>query len=688
MNQLMDFFKKFQNSLKSNVIYCSIIFLFCFNNKSFAQNQHEIDSLEKVLPTIKVDSLKLQTLNILTAEIVDIDPTKSIGYANEALVLAEKLNKKKSIALALHNMGNGHFNLAEYKTAISFYIKALNIQEAIGNKKGILASSGAIGNVFLDLKQPDEAYKYLSRALEISKETNNKGGMATCLIAIGTVFSEKKDYKQSLEYTFKSMKLFEELDVQEAVATCLNNIADSYLKLNEPDKSMFYINKAYGIYVESGNIYGMSLALNNLGDFYESQGNFGKAIEHYTKGLEYGKQIGANDRIIASYKGLYLTNKKMGNFKEALAINELYQQINDSIYNTESSKQIAEMQTRFDTEKKAKEIDILTKDKKIREDELIQQRFISWSVTIGGGLVFLLALVAIRGYIQKRKVSNQLAIKNEKIENAYSIIENQHKDIKDSIRYAKRLQEAILPTTAFQNIFHDNAFVLYKPKDIVSGDFYWIEEIETNNSKQLLFAAVDCTGHGVPGAFMSIVGHNLLNQAVKEHNKTKPSDILDEVNVSLNETLRQTLEESTVKDGMDIALCSLQKNNSNSFIFQYAGANNPVWIVRAKETQELEEIKGDKFPIGVFLGEELNKFKNHEIELFSGDTIYIFTDGFADQFGGPKGKKFMYKPFKQFILSIQHLTMKEQSEALSKVLTDWKGDLEQIDDVLVVGIKV
>lgn len=669
--------------------FISICFcLVYFSYSSFAQNQKEIDSLEKALPSITVDSLKIQTLNQLIIAIVDVDPTKSIEYANQALKLAEKTKSKKYEALAFHNIGNGHYNLAEYKTAISYYIKALNIQESIGNKKGILSSSGAIGNVFIDLKQPDEAYKYLSRALEISKEINNKGGTAACLIAIGTVFSEKKDYKQSLEYTFQSLKLFEELDIKEAVATCLNNIADSYLKLDQRDKALFYINKAYNIYHEEGNIYGMALALNNIGDYYETLGNYAKAIEYYTKALEQAKRIGANDRILASYKGIYMSNKKIGNYKEALAINELYQQMNDSIYNVESSRQIAEMQTRFDTEKKAKEIDILTKDKRIKEDELTQQRFIIWSVAIGGCLVLLLALVAIRGYVQKRKVSNQLAIKNEKIENAYNIIENQHKDIKDSIRYAKRLQEAILPIDTFQDIFKENAFVLYKPKDIVSGDFYWIEEFEKNGDKQLLFAAVDCTGHGVPGAFMSIVGHNLLNQAVKEHFKTKPSDILDEVNVSLNATLRQTIEESSVKDGMDIALCSLQKNGPDTFKLQYAGANNPVWIARGYDGQQLQEIKGDKFPIGVFLGEELNKFKNNEVELYSGDTIYVFTDGFADQFGGPKGKKFMYKPFKEFILSIQNMKMHEQKEALAKVLNDWKGNLEQVDDVLIIGIKV
>ncbi|OFY84496.1 MAG: hypothetical protein A3F72_13895 [Bacteroidetes bacterium RIFCSPLOWO2_12_FULL_35_15] len=657
-------------------------------SESFAQDQHEIDSLQKVLPSITIDSSRIQVLNQLSEQIVDIDPAKSINYASEALKIAEKTKLKKLEAKALNNIGNGHYNLAEYKVALFYYIKALNIQESLGNKKGILSSSGSIGNVFLDLHEPDKAYTYFKQSLAISKELNSKRGIASSLIAIGTVFSDKKDYKKSLEYCFQAVKLFEEMDNKEAVATCYNNIADSYLNLKDYSKALFYINKAYDKYSEIGNIYGMALALNNLGDFYRSTGNAEKAIEYYNRGLEQAKKIGANDRILAAYKGISASYKKMGNFKKALDNFELYQKMNDSIYNTENSKQIAEMQARFETEKKAKEIDLLTKDKKIKEDELTQQRIISWSIGIGGFLVLLLAILAIRGYIQKRKVYNELGIKNKKIETAYNIIEDQHKDIKDSIRYAQRLQEAILPTAAFNSTFKDNAFVFYKPKDIVSGDFYWIEEVKINNSTQILFAAVDCTGHGVPGAFMSIVGHNLLNQAVNEHHKIKPSDILNELNIGLSETLRQTQEDSAVKDGMDIALCSLKKNNSNSFTLQFAGANNPVWIVRSKQIPELIEIKGDKFPIGIFVGEELHLFNNHEVELFPGDTVYIFTDGFADQFGGAKGKKFKYKPLQELIISIQEKSMKQQQQILSRTLNDWKGDLEQVDDILVIGIKI
>jgi serine phosphatase RsbU (regulator of sigma subunit) len=675
--------------------YHSIItFFFCICSFFvFSQDQHQIDSLEKLLPQVTIDSNRVEILNELASQVVDIDPAKSIRYSEEALKLSEKDHHERNIAKSLLNIGNGHYNLAEFKTALSYYLRSLHIQESVGNKKGMLTAAGSIGNVLLDMRQSDEALKYFQRSLALGKELGNKRGIASSLISMGTVYSDKKDYKRALDYYFEALKIFQEIDYKEAVATCYNNISDAYSYLNEYPKVIFYLTKAYETYKEVGNIYGMSLVLNNLGDYYETIGNNEKALEYYNRGLEQAMLIGAGDRLVPAYKGISSAYKKMGRYKEALEIYEKFQQINDSIYNSENSKQIAEMQTRFETEKKAKEIDLLTKDKKIKEDELLRQRLISWTTAIGGILVLLLALLAIRANIQKRKANKELKEKKEKIESVYNIIEVQHKDIKDSIKYAERLQSAILPTWEFNRTFGDNAFVLYKPKDIVSGDFYWIDVIGRDSSANaesplILIAAVDCTGHGVPGAFMSIVGHNLLKQSVKEHHKTKPSEILDELNQELSETLRQKEEESTVKDGMDMALCSLQRTKQDTYTLQFAGANNPVWIIRKGEPFILEEIKGDKFPVGIFIGEELHKFKNHSVELFPGDSFYIFTDGYADQFGGEKGKKFKYKPLQKLILEIQNKSMEEQKNILDQTLSEWKGSLEQVDDILIIGIKI
>ncbi len=223
-----------------------------------------------------------------------------------------------------------------------------------------------------------------------------------------------------------------------------------------------------------------------------------------------------------------------------------------------------------------------------------------------------------------------------------------------------------------------NSFIFYSPKDIVSGDFYWVSRMDN----KVLVSAVDCTGHGVPGAFMSIVGNNHLNYAINVLKSTRPADILDIVNEGVTNSLRQQSENTVVHDGMDIALCSIDFENKK---LEYAGAYNPLYIIR---NGEFIIIKADKFPVGGFLDQKLNIFTNHEIDLFKGDFIYIFSDGFADQFGGPRNKKYMYKPFRKLLLDIQDKSVDEQKIIINNELIKWKGNNEQIDDILVIGIKI
>jgi len=272
----------------------------------------------------------------------------------------------------------------------------------------------------------------------------------------------------------------------------------------------------------------------------------------------------------------------------------------------------------------------------------------------------------------------EVVSQKEEIEKHRDEIQRSANSITSSIKYAKRIQKAIFPTDSDIKKLLPDSFVFFRSKGIVSGDFYWVEK---KNGK-VLFAAVDCTGHGVPGAFMSLVANNLLNQAINEHGYTQPAFILDEVNRGLTNTLHQTYEESSVKDGMDIALCALDVDNMT---LEYAGAYNSLFIVRDKE---LLETKADKFPIGVFVGEKLRKFTNHEIKLKKGDLIYVFSDGYADQFGGPQMKKFKKREFKKLLINIGHLPMQEQYKEVERTLDDWKGELEQIDDIIVMGVRI
>jgi serine phosphatase RsbU (regulator of sigma subunit)/CHASE3 domain sensor protein len=250
--------------------------------------------------------------------------------------------------------------------------------------------------------------------------------------------------------------------------------------------------------------------------------------------------------------------------------------------------------------------------------------------------------------------------------------------VTDSIKYAKRIQEAILPPDhLFKNLL-PQSFVYYKPKDIVSGDFYWLEKI----GSKVFFAAVDCTGHGVPGAFMSIVGHNQLKQVVSNITDHKPAIILDELSKGVSESLHQHYDGSTAKDGMDLSLCAYDTDRQE---LEFSGAFNPLYLVR---NGDLQEVKANKFPIGIFLGREARNFTNHKISMQKGDVVYIFSDGYADQFGGPKGKKFMANQFRNLLLNIHQLPMEKQKEELDRTLEEWKGPEEQVDDILVIGVRI
>ncbi len=278
--------------------------------------------------------------------------------------------------------------------------------------------------------------------------------------------------------------------------------------------------------------------------------------------------------------------------------------------------------------------------------------------------------------LEKRILEEKVQERTAEVVQKNKELDEINQDITASIRYAKRIQDAILPADDFVATHLPNAFILFKPKDIVSGDFYWMDV----KGPHVMFAAVDCTGHGVPGAFMSIVGHNLLDRAVNEQHLTEPAKILDELNRTIGETLRQPSDETAIRDGMDIALCTFNKDKNT---LQYAGAHNSLWLIR---NGALTEFKADKMPIGN-TGMALEKFVSHEIQLMDGDTIYVFSDGYADQFGGPDGKKFKSGAFKKLLLSNQHLAMSEQKKLLYTTITDWRGPHEQVDDVLVIGCR-
>jgi len=307
--------------------------------------------------------------------------------------------------------------------------------------------------------------------------------------------------------------------------------------------------------------------------------------------------------------------------------------------------------------------------------------------------ILVVLLIAFLLLPYSRKVLRDDDLKKKRFMQQKLIIEQSHREIKDSINYAKRIQSAILPPSKIVKNYLENSFVLYKPKDVVAGDFYWLETLkDPKTSKELvLVASCDCTGHGVPGAMVSVICNNALNRSVREYKLSNSGEILDKTRQHVIEEFEKS--DDDVQDGMDISLAVIDFNVKNNKVnLSWSGANNPLWIIK-KDDSEITEIKPDKQPIGKY--DKINEFTTHEFELEKGDLIYLLTDGYQDQFGGETaedklngGKKFKPARFKELLLSIRNEPMETQKQLIQKAFEEWKGSLDQVDDVCIIGIRL
>lgn len=319
---------------------------------------------------------------------------------------------------------------------------------------------------------------------------------------------------------------------------------------------------------------------------------------------------------------------------------------------------------------------------KINSALTVEEILVNGGFLTGAVAIFSILLIRMRYRLTKKEVIARHALEKSKKE-----VEEKNNEIVDSINYAKRIQEALITPERKMKEMLPESFVIFKPKDIVSGDFYWATSTSTttgtdkDKNKLVLFSAADCTGHGVPGAFMSIIGLKLFNQSVKQPEVNSPAQALDYLDKEVFGTVNlHSDEDNLIRDGMDLALCAVSYSDMK---LHFAGANNPVYIIRNKE---LHEIKGDKKAIGSYESE--HSFTDKEFQLEKGDMVYVFSDGYADQFGGPKGKKLKYSVFKQLLIDNSHLTVGQQKEVLENYFEEWKGNLEQLDDVCVIGVRI
>jgi len=594
--------------------------------------------------------------------------SKAEVQCEKALGIATAIRDPIRMAKCLNNLGSIYRDKGNYEGSVDYYIKAMKIHEELGDKNGMAQLYNNIGIVHYYLGHVEKAIDNFQLALRLLRELGDAHGVASGIMNVASIYDDQGKEDTAMTYYEEALAMFIGLNEQHYIAECKSNIGSIYLANEHGEEALGYFIEALEIKKALEDFTGVANNLTLIGQVYGVMNNYPKAIEYYNESLELYKEAGflQNEKELNGL--LALAYGKVGEYRKAFELQLVFAKLQDSLLTEASHRQITEIETKYETEQKEKEIvmqalEIDKKNAEVSKKNAQRNAFIA-----GFGFVLILAILILRGYRQKKKINEQLFHKNLQIE-------EQNTEIMDSIRYAKRIQEAILPPPDTVSNFLEDAFVMYKSKDIVSGDFYWMEE----NKNKVLFAAVDCTGHGVPGAFMSIVGHTGLNQAVNEQNLTDPGQILESLNSSVNETLRKREDDSNVRDGMDIALCTLEPKTRK---LEFAGANNPLYRI---SNGELTEIKGTKQPIGQ---QQTKPFESHNVDLKEGDLIYIFTDGYADQFGGPKGKKFKYKPFKELLLSIADKPMSEQGTIIEERFEEWRGELEQIDDVCIIGVRV
>lgn len=583
---------------------------------------------------------------------------------------AEKFKQQKQTGECLNYLGDLYWFSGDYATSSDNYFKALKIYESLNDEAGMAICYRNIGWIYQGQKNFDQTIQYYFKALEINERLGKKRQLLANYDDLGIVYKFKKDYDKALEYCNKTIELAKQIDADKGLATGYGNLGSIYYDMAKYDDAIKNFEFSNIIHAQNNDNYNLSEGYIGISDCFLQLKDYEQTIYYAEKALELAQKHDFKTVAASAYAKLAKAYAAKKDFNNAYANLDLFIQVQDSTYNEKNSRQINEMSAKYESEKKELLIKSLESEKALSDEKLAQEKRFKIYLMLFCLMVAVFAVFLYKSNIQKRKA-------NEALSEAYKQIEVKNKDITDSINYSKRIQEAILPSDKLKYKLFNDVFIFYQPKDIVSGDFYWYTE---KNGKRLI-AACDCTGHGVPGALMSMIGNNILNQIVNEKEVTSPDEVLFQLNYEITKSLKQN-ESSETKDGMDIALICLNANNQ----MEFAGAQRPLWVIKKDGT--FHETKPSKFSIGGIHNENEKHFEKHHVNVEAGDAVYLFTDGFADQFGGQEGKKFMSKRFREILLENYNKPMKEQENILNRSITQWRGNMEQVDDILVIGIRI
>ena len=645
------------------------------------------DSLKKVATRVSKDSaskLYVKIANIFTG--VNSDSVRK--YA----LIANQLAATNSVVKGdvLIQFGNSYHMESKADSSLKYYNKALIYFRKINNEKGIAKVYQSFALVKKSAGDIEGSIVDSEKAYEIYDKINWTLGKVNTLNNISNAYTILKKNNIAVDYSRKAVSLSKTLNDSLKYFVMLSEYGGKLMNVKMYDSASYYITESTPFLERNGLYYSLLVLNSNLASIFHDQNkDYEKSKNYLYKALKYSYLSGATDNLHVIYRQLSYNYIKQKNVDSALKYFDKMIYFIDTINNQKALNLTKELETKYETEKKELQIKNQSFEIQSQEKENKQKTLIILFGTLALVGTGFFAAIAFVNYRKSKKaniiIENQklqVELKNEEITHQKELVDEKQKEIIDSINYAKRIQQAVLTGEDVWNKISKEHFILFKPKDIVSGDFYWAYNTPNNRS---VFALADCTGHGVPGGFMSMLGNSFLNEIVVENKIFKADQILNKLRSKIINALEQK-GGTQQKDGMDMSLCVWNKLDNT---LEFAGANNPLWLVRKNENAatELVEIKADKMPIGLYLEEE-KPFTSTVIQLQAGDIIYLCTDGYADQFGGPKGKKLKYKPLIESLIKNSALDMATQKASLEIAFNDWKSNHDQVDDVSLIGVKV
>ncbi|HLF34989.1 MAG TPA: tetratricopeptide repeat protein [Cyclobacteriaceae bacterium] len=615
----------------------------------------------------------------------------ALQYANEAFDKFKSTDDQPNLANIYALLCDIQSKMGLKEKAINNCITSLKIYDETGRLQGKPGLLNSIGNIYLDLKQLDKCDQYFREALALARANNNRPEIAGTLNNLADTFLERFELDSAYDYYGMA------LEIQQEDGN-LNQLAATYLKIGKADvkagdnlKALFHLQEGLKYVQQSPDNEIRARLYSELGNVYSNLGNLRLAINYLKRALADAQRVDSDPILQSCYNNLAKYYDLLGDEENALVYFKLYMLHREYMFDNQSALKIAEIEALYNLEKKEKEIQLLKSENRIKDLEASSRKLINIVLVTGLIIVIAFSVIIYRQFRIQNKANLVLSMQKEAIDLQKKEIEKQRDNIKesnimledknmqitDSIEYAKRIQFSLLPDQGFLKSVFPSSFMIHIPKDIVSGDFYYLGEV----GQVVYIAAIDCTGHGVPGAFMTVLAHGLLSQVLSDNAILSPDKIISDLDKKVRLNLNQHGISLSPFEGMDMGLLQIDRKQNT---ISYSGAKIPVYHFNGSE---LLQIEPDRYSIGGN-GIENKSFTRKSISYNPGDILYLSTDGYQDQFGGHNGKKFMKLHFRNLLNEVARLPIQEQENALVSIFNKWKSDNPQTDDVLILGLQL